>query len=149
MRVTRLRVAILSAAIGLTLVSVSTARAIIEIQRGISGITLGMAPARVKAGLGYPNKVSTHPSLFTGRLTEYLYTGGLKVVFTQGRVIAVAVTGPTDRTANGIGVGSTEKASDARCVELVAKHSPASAAARLARSCPDARGLCLGSEEVA
>jgi len=90
--------------------SASMAQAVIQVQRGISGVTLKMTPVQVRAALGTPAKVK-HGSNPFGPFTQYRYRGGITVTF-QGNatVTAVAVTGRTDRTASGVGVGSTEKA---------------------------------------
>src|SRR5437764_974973 len=90
------------------LASASTAGAIIQAQRGISGIALGMSQAQVKAGLGTPTKVKTGHNDF-GQFTQFSYAGGITVTF-QGNTKAtgVAITHRTDRTATGVGVGSTE-----------------------------------------
>lgn len=110
MKVCQGRVVTLVAAMACTLVLASSAQAIIQVQRGISGISLGMSPARVKGGLGAPAKVKKGSNDF-GPFTQYLCAGGITVTF-QGNanVTAVAITGGTDRTASGVGVGSTEKA---------------------------------------
>jgi hypothetical protein len=92
------------------LASASIAQAVIQVQRGISGVTLKMTPVQVRAALGAPAKVKHGTNPF-GPFTQYRYRGGLTVTF-QGNasVTAVAVSGRTDRTASGVGVGSTEKA---------------------------------------
>jgi hypothetical protein len=114
MKVILRRAVVAVAVIALWLVPASTADAVIQVQRGISGIALGMSPARVKAGLGMPAKVKTGSNDF-GPFTQYLYRGGITVTF-QGNanVTAITITGPTDRTARGVGVGSTETAVKAR-----------------------------------
>lgn len=103
-------VAALAAASACALASATPAGAVIQVQRGISGITLGMSQARVKEGLGASTKIKKGNNAF-GPFTEFRYAGGIIVSF-QGnaKVTNVAITGHTDRTASGIGVGSTEKA---------------------------------------
>jgi hypothetical protein len=88
----------------------ATAQALIQVQRGISGVALNMTPAQVKTGLGTPSKIKAGTNVF-GKFTQYVYPGGITVSF-QGNanVTAVVITGQTDRTATGVGVGSTEKA---------------------------------------
>lgn len=89
--------------------SASVAQALIQVQEGISGIRLNMSTARVNASLGTPAKVKHGRNDF-GPFTEYRYKGGLTVTFQGNReVSAVSLTGQTDRTATGVGVGSTEK----------------------------------------
>ncbi|MFL5823623.1 MAG: hypothetical protein ACJ764_09295 [Solirubrobacteraceae bacterium] len=90
------------------LTSASMAQAIIQVQRGISGVTLNMTKPQVKAALGRPDTVKRGTNPF-GAFTQYRYKGGITVTF-QGNteVSAVSVSGQTDRTASGVGVGSTE-----------------------------------------
>jgi hypothetical protein len=109
MKLTRARALALSVAIGSTLASAPTAQAVIQVQRGISGIALGMSPGQVKAGLGNPRRVVTGSNDF-GPFTQFLYRGGITVTF-QGNanVTAVSIKGRTDRTPSGVGVGSTER----------------------------------------
>lgn len=108
-RLTR-RGAVALSATACALMSASSAQAVIQVQRGISGIALGMSPAQVRAGLGNPSKVTRASNEF-GPLTQYLYAGGITVAF-QGNanVTAVVLTGHTDQTASGVGVRSTARA---------------------------------------
>lgn len=64
-----------------------------------------------------------------GPFTDYVYAGGVTVAY-QGdtKVTSVAITGQTDRTASGVGVGSTEKAVKKRvhglkCETIAGAHS--------------------------
>jgi hypothetical protein len=109
MKLTRLRAFTLAAAVGSALASPPAAQAVIQVQRGISGIALGMSPAQVKTGLGNPRRVVTGTNDF-GAFTQFLYGGGITVTF-QGNasVTAVSIKGHTDRTPSGVGVGSTER----------------------------------------
>jgi hypothetical protein len=88
----------------------ASAGAMIQIQRGIAGARLNNTPAQVRAALGKPKRVIKKTNFF-GPYTQYRYFGGITVTF-QGRrnVTDVATTGLGDRTARGIGVGSTEQA---------------------------------------
>ena len=110
MKLTRTCACALAVATACALLSTSTAQAIIQVQRGISGIRLGMSQTRVKAGLGIHHKTKTGRNAF-GPFTQFLYRGGITVTF-QGNanVTAIAISGGTDRTATDVGVGSTEKA---------------------------------------
>ena len=56
-----------------------------------------------------PGRTKTGHNDF-GPFTQFLYRGGITITF-QGNtsVTAVAITGHTDRTPSGVGVGSTEK----------------------------------------
>ena len=91
------------------LASASLAQAIIQVQHGISGIRLNMSPAQVRAGLGKPEAV-THGKNDFGKFTQYKYRGGILVSF-QGNhnVTAVSISSRSDRTASGVGVGSTKQ----------------------------------------
>jgi len=109
MKLTCTRSFVLAAAAAFTLASASTAEAVIQVQKGITGIRLGMSQAQVKAGLGNPHRTKTGHNDF-GPFTQFFYRGGITVTF-QGNtsVSAVAITGHTDRTPSGVGVGSTER----------------------------------------
>ena len=85
-----------------------SAHAAIQLDRGIAGARLGNTRAEVRAALGSPSKVGTGTNDF-GRWVRYTYPGKI-IVFFQGReqVTSVETAGLGDRTARGIGVGSTE-----------------------------------------
>ena len=102
------------------LLAPAAAQAVIQPQRSISGVALGMTQAQVRAALGVP-RVSRGNSDF-GPFTVFRYVGGLTVRF-QGntRVSSVETTGLGDRTVRGVGVGSSEavvraRISGVRCV---------------------------------
>jgi hypothetical protein len=110
------------------LLSAAGAQAIIQVQHGISGVRLGMSPARVKASLGTPARIKKGKNDF-GRFTQFVYNGGITVSF-QGNanVTAVSTTGRSDLTATGVGVGSTEAqvrqgVSGVRCETVVGTRS--------------------------
>ncbi|MBE2317941.1 hypothetical protein DVA67_018310 [Solirubrobacter sp. CPCC 204708] len=90
------------------LVAAPDAVAMIQLDRGIAGARLGASRADVRAALGKPAKVAGGRNEF-GPWVRYTYDGGLRVFF-QGRsnVTSVQTTGLGDRTAKGVGVGSTE-----------------------------------------
>ncbi len=90
------------------LASAGPAGAVIQVQEGISGVRLGMTQDRVRESLGTP-RVRTGTNEF-GPFTEFRYGGGIVVMF-QGNtnVTAVSISGPTDRTKRGVGVGSSER----------------------------------------
>lgn len=90
------------------------AMAMIQIDRGIAGARLGSSRAEVRAALGSPAKTATGTNDF-GRWVRYTYAGGVRVFF-QGRseVTSVETTGLGDRTARGVGVGSSEAAVTSR-----------------------------------
>jgi hypothetical protein len=108
MKVTKKRAILFLAALACVLATASAAQAVIQAQRGISGIALGMSPASVRASLGTPARIRRGSNDF-GPYTLYIYAGGITVEF-QGNadVTSVEITGGTDRTATGVGVGSTE-----------------------------------------
>jgi hypothetical protein len=84
-----------------------TASALIVPQRSIAGIELDMTRAEVRALKGEPRRIERGTNEF-GRYTIFRY-GRLWVSF-QGNAGATAVftRRPRQRTAEGIGVGSTE-----------------------------------------
>jgi hypothetical protein len=84
------------------------ATAMIQVDHGIAGARLGASRTAVRAALGTPDKVFGGRNEF-GSYTRYTYAGGLKVFF-QGKtaVSSIYTTGLGDRTATGVGVGSTE-----------------------------------------
>lgn len=92
---------------GLALGASAAAAAAIVPQRGIAGVSLGMSQARVRAVLGPPVRVVRGSNVF-GRYTEFRYRG-LSVAF-QGDTAATGIdtTRRRERTATGVGVGSTE-----------------------------------------
>src|SRR4051794_7480933 len=95
------------------LVVAPAAQAVIQIDRGISGARIHNKRSEVRAALGSPTSTSSGTNDF-GPFVRYAYEGGLRVFF-QGRtrVTSVVTTGPGDRTATGVGVGSTEAEADA------------------------------------
>jgi hypothetical protein len=92
----------------LALAFAPAAEAAIQLDRGIAGARLGNSRADVRKALGTPTKTSQGTNDF-GRWVSYRYPGKITVFF-QGRerVSSVRTAGLGDRTAEGIGVGSTE-----------------------------------------
>jgi hypothetical protein len=88
----------------------SSALALIQVQRGIAGVPLNATQAQMRTALGAPAGVRHGRNDFSV-FTEFRFAGGLTVFF-QGnmRVTSVSTTGLGDRTARGIGVGSSEAA---------------------------------------
>ncbi len=86
------------------------ASALIQVDRGIAGARLNNTQAEVRAALGKPGRVVNGRNDF-GPFRVFRYRGGISVSF-QGRrkVTAVTIKGLGDRTARGVGVGSTEQA---------------------------------------
>jgi hypothetical protein len=105
------RLALLAAAVlAVSLLGPATATALIQIDRGIAGARVGNTKPQVRTALGQPRRIVTGNNIF-GRFTEFRYAGGIRVTFQSGnRVTSVATTGVGDRTARGVGVGSTRRA---------------------------------------
>lgn len=95
------------------LVSVGDASAKIVLQRGMAGIQLGMTKSTVLAKLGNPMHIKNSSNDF-GTYTRFDYAN-LTVLFQGGlRVSALRTTSRSERTAAGIGVGSTVAAVKAK-----------------------------------
>ena len=92
----------------------AAAEALIQVDRGIAGARLGNSRAEVRAALGAPSSSRSGTNDF-GPFLQWRFKGGITVIF-QGRreVSTVSTTGRGDRTARGVGVGSTEAAVRAR-----------------------------------
>jgi hypothetical protein len=103
----RRRTATLAVTLG-ALALPTSASAMVQVDRGIAGARLNATRGDVRAALGRPSAVRSGSNDF-GRFLEYRYRGGIRVVF-QGRrrVTSVSTSGLGDRTATGVGVGSTE-----------------------------------------
>ena len=88
------------AAAGISLLAAQSAAATIRPQYGMSRVVLGMTKTQVRARLGSP--VATGG----GRL----YFARVWVGFRLGHAVEITTTRATEKTASGIGVGSTESA---------------------------------------
>jgi len=86
--------------VGIALLTVEPAAATIRPQHGMSRVVLGMTKAQVRARLGAP--IGTGGGRF--------YYPRVWVGFRLGRVTEVTTTRPTERTASGVGVDSSETA---------------------------------------
>jgi len=86
--------------VGISLLAVESAAATIRPQHGMSRVVLGMTKAQVRARLGVP--IGTGGGRF--------YYPRVWVGFRLGRVTEVTTTRPTERTASGVGVDSSEAA---------------------------------------
>ena len=93
-----------------TLGAPAAAEALVQVDRGIAGARLGNSRAEVRAALGAPASTRSGTNDF-GPFLQWRFRGGITVIF-QGRreVTTVSTTGRGDRTARGVGVGSTEAA---------------------------------------
>ena len=89
------------------LVAADPASAKIEIQRGMAGLELRMTKAKVRAKLGTPTKVRTGKNDF-GPFTEFRYPRVIVLFQNSPRATAFRTFSRLERTARGIGVGSTE-----------------------------------------
>jgi len=88
----------------------AAASALVQVDRGIAGVRLGNSRAEVRAALGSPRTKRSGTNDF-GAFSQWTYRGGIRVIF-QGRreVSTVSTSGRGDRTARGVGVGSSERA---------------------------------------
>jgi hypothetical protein len=96
------------------------AQALIRPQKGMAGVRLDMTQAQMRAVLGNPTSVKQGFNDF-GSYTQFLYPHRITVTF-QGNqhVTGISTKGRSERTARGVGVGSTEndvvsKVTHARC----------------------------------
>ena len=97
----------LAAVLFALLACAAAASAAIVPQRGIAGVRLEMTKAQVRAARGAPASV-VHGSNDFGRYVEYRYVK-LAVTFQGERTVTnISTTRANERTANGIGVGSTK-----------------------------------------
>src|SRR5829696_7497159 len=104
MRFAGLVIAVMLASLG----APAAASALVQVDRGIAGARLGNSRAEVRAALGKPRSARSGTNDF-GAFSQWTYRGGITVLF-QGRteVSSVSTTGRGDRTARGVGVGSSE-----------------------------------------
>ena len=94
-------------ALVILLATAAAASAAIVPQRGIGGVRLALTRAQVRAVLGAPAS-AVHGRNEFGSFTVYRYRG-LRVTFQGNRTVtAILTTRATERTAAGVGVGSTE-----------------------------------------
>jgi len=101
------RLAVFASALVVALALAEQAPAKIVVQRGIAALELHMTRAAVRARLGPPAKIRTGRNEF-GRYTQFVYPR-VTVLFQSGlRVTALRTFSRAERTAAGIGVGSSE-----------------------------------------
>ena len=82
----------------------------IQVDKGIAGARIGNSRAEVRAALGTPSRVISGDNPF-GPFVEYRFRGGIGVLLQGGNAVtSVSTTGRGDRTARGVGVGSSERA---------------------------------------
>lgn len=86
------------------------ASALVQVDQGIAGVRLGNTVAQVHAALGRPARVKHGRNAF-GSFRQETYGGGIVVYYQGARTVtSVVETGLGDRTATGVGVGSSEHA---------------------------------------
>jgi hypothetical protein len=106
----------------------AAAGAQIQVDQGIAGARIGNTVAQVHASLGRPARVQNGRNDF-GRFREERYAGGITVDYQGARTVSsITTTGLGDRTAQGIGVGSSEAAVRAKvggvsCETISGSHS--------------------------
>lgn len=89
------------------LVTAAPAGAAIVPQKGIAGVELRMTKMQVRAKLGAPKRILNGKNDF-GRYATFVYPR-VTVLFQSGsKVTAVRTKSPLERTAGGVGVGSSE-----------------------------------------
>jgi len=94
-------------ALVILLATAAAASAAIVPQRGIAGVRLALTRTQVRAALGAP-AAAVHGRNDFGSFTVYRYRG-LRVTFQGNRTVtAILTTRASERTAAGVGVGSTE-----------------------------------------
>ncbi len=102
------------------LVLASPVEARVVVQHGMAGLRLHTTMAQVKAKLGTPTKVRRGRNEF-GRYTEFVYPR-VTVSFQGGvRATGFRTSSRVERTAQGIGVGSTEAAVKAKVARVVCR----------------------------
>lgn len=101
------RIGLLTAVCVLAFPALASAK--IVVNSSIAGIHLGEAKSAVHHALGTPTKV------VAGNPTDWVYMGRtLLVGLRNGRVVEVFTENPAQKTAGGLGVGSSEAAVKAR-----------------------------------
>lgn len=91
------------------LVTPGSASGAIVVQKGIAGVRLTMTKAQVRANLGTPRRIRNGRNDF-GPYSVFVYSR-VQVTFQSGnKATAVETRSPLERTATGIGVGSTASA---------------------------------------
>jgi hypothetical protein len=87
----------------------TAAEAAIVVRKGIGGVNLGMTKAKVRAKLGAPKRIRSGGNDF-GSYTVWVYPR-VQITFQSGdAATAVETRSPLERTASGVGVGSTTAA---------------------------------------
>jgi hypothetical protein len=101
--------ALLGSAALITVMSVTSAEAQIELKTGIAGVNVGMSPDQVVNQVGKPKETVKKPQ--SGNVNWLYGKKGkkLRVTMSGDTVFAVSTAKPKQRTSAGVGVGSTKK----------------------------------------
>jgi hypothetical protein len=103
----RARIALLALALVAALALTSAAPARIVVQKGIAGVQLRMTRAKVIQLLGQPPRTRSGTNVF-GPWTEFIYPR-VRVMFQSGPLVTgLRTTSRLEKTARGVGPGSTE-----------------------------------------
>jgi hypothetical protein len=98
------RIALLAAVLAFAFPAIADAALVIN--DGVFGISLGNTTKQVRQKLGRPTEIDHH-----GGTTAWSYEWrGLYIDFRNGRVHDLLLSSPSQRTASGVGVGSSETA---------------------------------------
>jgi hypothetical protein len=116
MRRGRTRASALLALAAAAVVATAVADAQVVVQKSIAGVRLGMTQAEVEAVLGTPSEINRPTGDVQGTYTELRYGLTYVSLFAgqDGKVFNVFTTSKRQRTAAGVGVGSSEKVLRAR-----------------------------------
>jgi len=102
----RLRLSVIAALVLVALALAAPASAAIVPQRSISGIKLGMSEKATRAKLGAPLRVRSGSNLF-GHWRQLVYPR-VTIAFQSGnKATSLSTRSALERTASGVGVGST------------------------------------------
>jgi len=102
------------------LVAAASGGATIVPQRGIAGIRLWMSQAKVRSLLGKPASTKSGMNDF-GAYTTLRYPGLVVTFQSNAAVTSMSTTRRSEKTASGVGVGSTEAQVRARVKGVTCK----------------------------
>ena len=108
---------LLLAVLGVLLATPAAANATIVPQEGMKGVKLRMTVEAVRDKLGTPSRNTVEQNEIIGR-TRVLQYGLTEMVFDgtteSSRMISITTTSRSEKTSNGIGIGSTRRDVDRR-----------------------------------